>query len=213
MGYVESNLGRDEKILARVTHSKTAIIGDFVLAIIAIGIAVGIYYGVGALGDWLQSLDGAPGFLETIRIVVQGIVLAIGIFLAVGNIIGSALEIRFNQLVVTNKRLLGRKGMISKTIIDMPLTRIDNIQARNGLFGALFHYGDLEILSAGSQRVVDGNTVSNLKYDYVKNTEEFRRAVLDAIDKAKEEEREAQAEAQAEAMKRVQEKMQMENRS
>ncbi len=211
MSYVESNLGRDEKILARVTHSKAAIIGDFVLAIIVVGIAVGIYYGVGALGGWLISL-GAPDVFDVITLVIQAIVLAVGVLIGVWNILSGALQIKFNQLVVTNKRLLGRKGIIAKTVIDMPLTKLDNIQSNNGIFGGIFHYGELKIVSAGSQRIVNGNTVDDLVYPYVKNTEAFRRDVLAAIDKAKEEEREAQAEAQAEAMKRVQEKMQAENK-
>ena len=115
------------------------------------------------------------------------------------------MAVMFNQLIVTNKRLLGRSGLIAKKVTDMPLMKLDNIQVKNGFFGAIFHYGNLEIISAGSQRVVGGKTVNNLKYPYVKNTEEFRRAVLAAIDRAKEEERWAQAEAQAAALRRMQE--------
>ncbi len=206
MGYVENNLGKDERILARVTHSKAAICGSVIKAVLVIGIMFALFFAIGLLDDSLHSLGGVPSWFETFLAVIRVVVIAIGILCGIDFILGCALTIKFNQLIVTNKRLLGRSGLISKKVTDMPLMKLDNIQVKNGFFGAIFHYGNLEIISAGTQRVVGGNTVNNLKYPYIKNTEEFRRAVLAAIDKAKEEERWAQAEAQAAALKRMQEK-------
>ena len=42
MGYVESNLGKDEKILARVTHSKAALASAIVTVCICLAIALGM---------------------------------------------------------------------------------------------------------------------------------------------------------------------------
>lgn len=208
MGYVESNLGRDEKILARVTHSKTALVSAIVAVSICLAVALGLWYGVGAI---LAKIEGnTQAEEETIDLllqifsVIQIVLLIIPLLIGVALFLRAAIAIACNQLVVTNKRLVGKKGLISKNLIDILLLKLDNIRVKNSMFGALFHYGTLEVVSAGSQQIVNGRTV-NLEFPYVKNTEEFRRAVLAAIDKAKDEDREAQAEAQAVALKRARE--------
>ena len=208
MGYVESNLGRDEKILARVTHSKAALVSAIVAVSICLAVALGLWYGVGAI---LAKIEGnTQAEEETIDLllqifsVIQIVLLIIPLLIGVALFLRAAIAIACDQLVVTNKRLVGKKGLISKNLIDILLLKLDNIRVKNSMFGALFHYGTLEVVSAGSQQIVNGRTV-NLEFPYVKNTEEFRRAVLTAIDKAKDEDREAQAEAQAAALKRARE--------
>ena len=210
MGYVESNLGKDEKILARVTHSKAALVSAIVTVSICLAIALGLWYGVGAILAKIegntQAAEETIDLLIQIFSVIQIVLLIIPLLIGVALFLRAAITIACNQLVVTNKRLVGRKGSISKNLIDILLLKLDNIRVRNSMFGALFHYGTLEVVSAGSQQIVNGRTF-NLEFPYVKNTEEFRRAVLAAVDKAKEEDREAQAEAQATALKRAQEKI------
>ncbi len=208
MGYVESNLGKDEKILARITHSKAALISAIVAVGICLAVGLGLWYGVGAILARIEENDKAAE--ETIDLLVQifGVLqivfLIIPLLVGVALFLHSTIAITCNQLVVTNKRLVGRKGLISKDLIDILLLKLDNVRVKNNMFGALFHYGTLEVVSAGSQQIVNGRT-ANLEFPYVKNTEEFRKAVLAAVDKAKEEDREAQAKAQAAALKRAQE--------
>ncbi len=205
MDYLESNLGKDEKILARVTHSKAALISAIFTVCICFAIGFGLWYGIGAILTKITAYDRA---IEEVGFLLQITCLIAPLFLGTVFFLRTAVSIACNQLVVTNKRLVGRKGMISKNLIDFLLLKLDNIRVKNSFFGALFHYGTLEVVSAGSQQVVNGMSV-NLKFPYVKNTEEFRRAVLAAIDKAKEEDREAQARAQAEALKRAQEAIEL----
>ena len=208
MGYVENNLGKDEKILARVTHSKAAMVSAIVAVSICLAIGLGLWYGIGAILTKIEENDKAAektiDLLIQIFSVLQMTFLIIPILIGVALFLRTAIAISCNQLVVTNKRLVGRKGLISKNLIDILLLKLDNIRVKNSMFGALFHYGTLEVVSAGSQQIINGRTV-NLEFPYVKNTEAFRKAVLAAVDKAKEEDREAQAEAQAAALKRAQE--------
>ena len=203
MGYVESNIGRDEKILARITHSKAGLVSAFLVAAIFLALAGVAGYLTKYVTDLLNKQ--MPGDPLAVALMVIFILIAVCIgLIGVIYFICAAVEISCNQLVVTNKRLLGRSGFIAKRTMDIILLKLDTINATNGVFGALFHYGTLVVVSAGSQQIVNGRTV-NLKFPYVKNTEEFRRAVLAAIDKAKDEDREAQARAQAEALARVHE--------
>ena len=205
MGYVESNLGKDEKILARVTHSKAGLVSAFLVAVILLGITVGLIYFTQYMNDLLdKNLQGSTlSALSTGLVIIFYLITALVGLMGILYFVGAIVEISCNQLVVTNKRLLGRSGFIAKKTMDIILLKLDTINASNGIFGALFHYGTLEVVSAGSQQIVNGRTV-NMKFPYVQNTEEFRRAALAAIDRAKEEEREAQARAQAEALARIQ---------
>lgn len=204
MGYLENNLGKDERVLARVTHSKAGLISAFLGLTFCVALAVAL----GLLIKFIMGLSGAlDSTLSMVTMVITILSIIIAIVIGLCGIlccISAAVKISCDQLIVTNKRLLGRTGFIAKKTVDIILLKLDTVNASNSIFGALLHYGTLEVVSAGSQQIVNGNTV-NMKFPYIKNTEEFRRAVLAAIDKAKDEDREAQAEAQAAALKRARE--------
>lgn len=208
MGYVENNLGRGEKVLARAKHSWAAFWGallvDFIVVLI---VCLAIHFGTtwlptvlaNALGASLENSSSTKEMqtVYDILMICRGISITVVVLSAFLHLIKVIVVISRNQLVVTNKRLLGRSGFIAKQTVDIILLKLDTINCTNGFMGAIFRYGSLKVVSAGSQ-------VSNIVFPYIKNTEEFRRAVLTAIDRAKEEERQAQAEAQANAMKRMQ---------
>ena len=67
MGYVENNLGKDERVFARVTHSKAAICGSVIRAALVIGITFALFFAIGFLDDFLHSLGEAPSWFETSR--------------------------------------------------------------------------------------------------------------------------------------------------
>lgn len=217
MGYIENNLGKDEKVLACVKHTWAGLIGSVIANAIIVTIFCLLIYFVttwlpifliGLSGGSIDSVEGMKEMydLYDILMAVRGVLIGFIIAIACIKVLFTAISIRCNKLIVTNKRLFGRKGVISRSIIDIVLLKLDTINSHNGILGAIFHYGTLEVVSAGSQKVVGGQSI-NMTFPYVKNTEEFRRAVLDAIDTAKEADRQAQAEAQAAALKRAQESL------
>ena len=59
-----------------------------------------------------------------------------------------------NTLIVTDKRVLDsqQKGFFQYTLNEVERDKIQDISIHmNGLFASLFHYGDMEIQSAGAQ--------------------------------------------------------------
>ncbi len=213
MGYAEKNLGQGEEVLARVQHTWTGLIGSVFSNVIVVVCVSLFFYAVTTwippllLGLTDASLGDSMGELQKmydICMIVRNVSIAITILTACIRVICVGISIHCNELIVTNKRLFGRTGIISRNIIDIVLLKLDTINSKNGILGAIFHYGTLEVVSAGSQKVVGGRSV-NMTFPYVKNTEEFRRAVLAAIDTAREAERQAQAEAQVAALRQAQE--------
>src|SRR3954451_1242499 len=65
------------------------------------------------------------------------------------------LDWRFTHFVVTSKRVVFRTGVVSKRGVEIPLTRINNINFRQGVIERFIGTGDLEIESAGR----DGQSV------------------------------------------------------
>ena len=55
---------------------------------------------------------------------------------------------RTSHFIVTDRRVLSRRGLITHTGIDIPLSRISNVQFRNGPIDRIFGTGTLIVGSA-----------------------------------------------------------------
>jgi uncharacterized membrane protein YdbT with pleckstrin-like domain len=65
------------------------------------------------------------------------------------------LDWRFTHFVVTSKRVVFRTGVIAKRGVEIPLTRVNNINFNQSVWERMIGTGDLEIESAGR----DGQSV------------------------------------------------------
>lgn len=77
------------------------------------------------------------------------------------------------ELVLTNKRLYGKKGLINTQTLDAPLGKLDVISVSSKLTGKIFGYGSIHITTASGEFVYFG----------IKNPEVFRQAVMEEIDR------------------------------
>ena len=55
-----------------------------------------------------------------------------------------------NRLVITDRRVTRRRGIIGKTIMTIELSRIQDVRIQFGILGRIFGFGTLEIESAGT---------------------------------------------------------------
>ena len=78
------------------------------------------------------------------------------------------LAIRFiaytsNDLILTNKRVFGKSGLISTTQMQSPLNMINSVSFKNGLFGKLLGYGTVQVVTASTMYkfrfIRDGQTL------------------------------------------------------
>jgi len=60
------------------------------------------------------------------------------------------LDWRFNRLYLTNYRLVKERGIIGKRFMSIFLEQVQDISCSYGIIGSIFHFGDLEIESAGT---------------------------------------------------------------
>ena len=129
------HLQQGEQVLYRAYPSRVPLVPPLTLA------AVGALAGLVA---W--NLSGRQ----------QGWVLALG-----GVVVGVALlwalarwvELAANQYVLTDRRLLRIRGIISQSSMDSYLDKINNAEHHQSFWGRLLGYGDVEIDTAGGSEV------------------------------------------------------------
>ena len=94
------------------------------------------------------------------------------------------------KLIITNKRISGKTGLINTNELDSPLNKINGIQIKQGLFGKIFNYGTISITTA--------STVFN--FDYISGPFEFKTILNNQIEKYDEQRIEMQAKKMAQAI-------------
>lgn len=99
-----------------------------------------------------------------------------------------------SELAFTNKRIIGKLGLIKTEAMNSPLTAIQNVKVKSGLFGKIFRYGSIGITTASGTYV----------FDYIKHPDEFKNALLNQIEEYKKVEMEENAIRIAQAMKNTQ---------
>ena len=95
------------------------------------------------------------------------------------------------HLVITNKRVIGKQGVLKIQTLDIPIDKIDNVSFNAGVFGNLFKYYDVTIKSVGS----DG-----WAFHGISNAQAFKDCANDAIEQHAAQARKDQAEQIAMAM-------------
>lgn len=77
------------------------------------------------------------------------------------------------QLIITNKRIYGKVGLINTKTMDVPLNKVNTVAVTSGLGGKIFGYGKLHITCSSG----------DYNYDLVRNPEVFRVALMEQIDR------------------------------
>ena len=104
---------------------------------------------------------------------------------------GAVIRMFTTELVLTNKRIYGKVGLINTKTLDTPLNKINTISVSNGLFGKIFGYGTLHITSSSGEYLLKG----------IKSPNVFRDSVMSEIDRFDEARIKKQASEMAAAIK------------
>ncbi len=88
----------------------------------------------------------------TSREFVSGVILLFGI----GFFVYHWLYWKDEFMLITSKRVVLEKGVLSRSTREIPLNKINDVSCQQSLFGRMFHYGNIEIASAnvkGPERI------------------------------------------------------------
>ena len=84
--------------------------------------------------------------------------------------IAAAIKYFTTELAITNKRVIAKFGLISRSTIEINLQKIESIQVNQGILGRIFNYGSIVVSGAGNPQAPIPGISSPLQ---------FRRAFVD----------------------------------
>lgn len=92
------------------------------------------------------------------------IVILVGALLLVFPIITGTRDILIwanHQFIITNRRVMQITGIINKNVIDSSLEKVNDVKMSQSVFGRIFDYGDIEILTASELGVNQFKQIDN----------------------------------------------------
>ena len=87
----------------------------------------------------------------------------------------AAIRYMNTELAITNKRIIAKVGLVSRTTIELNLQKAESLQVVQSILGRTFDYGSI---------VVSGTGASKVPVPGISQPLEFRRAFLDAQEQA-----------------------------
>ncbi len=80
---------------------------------------------------------------------------------------------KFDEFVITNKRVIMKTGVISRNIFEMTSAHIESINVDQSIMGRIFGYGTVIIVGSGGTKE---------SFDNIASPGLFRRAFMDTVE-------------------------------
>jgi uncharacterized membrane protein YdbT with pleckstrin-like domain len=151
---VEDHLQAGETIVFRAHPSRIGLVPPLLLAALAAIAGALVYQHTGSVA----------------AVVVAGALVVVALLVALAGLI----RLRSNEYILTTQRMIEQYGILSKRSVDSYLSKINNVEHSQSLWGRIFGYGDVEIDTASK----DGVTL----FPRVAHPIEFKRAILAACE-------------------------------
>jgi uncharacterized membrane protein YdbT with pleckstrin-like domain len=168
MSYIDSLLGRGEQILYVARQHIFVLVANILteLALIALLVAAGLASNMAF--DTSNAVIGG--------ITASNLILVICVGISVIVLISGLMDyMRWNaeQYIVTDRRVIQVRGVLSKRVTDSSLEKINDVELRQSLLGRMLNFGTVEILTAS------GDEGANLM-DRIEAPLAFKKAMLEA---------------------------------
>lgn len=160
MAYIDSMLASGEQVIRRDHQHWFVLVADARYGILAIVVAVLLVI--------LRGVANTTGTLDTL-IGYTVLALVIGGLVYVG---WQILRWMNEEYVVSTRRVLQAEGVINKRVLDSSLEKINDAVYSQSMFGRIFGFGDLDILTASE------SGISRIRM--LRQADDFKRAMLDA---------------------------------
>lgn len=183
--YVDNNLRKDEHVVVRAKISWLTLVMPVIWFVLVWVVYVMLVNKLGGV-DKSGSANG-----EQMKSEAKTILLVVALLFSFIPLIKQLLINVTTHLAITNKRIVGKVGVLKVDAIDFPINKIDNVSYQGSFFGNIFKYYTVKVQSTSAKP---------REIKAIANAAEFKNAVTDAIDTYAEEARKAQAAEIAAAM-------------
>lgn len=152
MGYPESALAEGEHVvLHRHPHWKRLLGPVFALLVTT------------ALASFAAAVVSRTDWDIRTRQIVIGVIGATWLLLVLSATLRPFLNWRTTHFVITDRRVMYRHGLLTRSGIDIPLARINSVEFRHGLFDRLVRSGTL-IIESASQDPLEFDDVPQVEH-------------------------------------------------
>jgi hypothetical protein len=158
MAYLNNVLASGEQPLKREHQHWFVVVADARYAIFAWVAAFVLWFVSGSLAPEVRSILG-----WVIVVLVVGGLAYLG---------WQILRWQNEEFIVTTRRVLQTEGGINKRVVDSSLEKINDAVLTQSLFGRMFGFGDLDILTASE------SGISRLRM--LRQADDFKRAMLES---------------------------------
>ena len=159
MSYADSLLAKDEKILYRARQHWLAPLSDARNALLLVLVGVVLALIERQVLNW--PIRSIFGIVDLVLVLIGLVWIGIVYF-----------TWRAQEYVITNRRVLKVEGLLDKKSGDSSLDKINDAVLKQGILARIFHYGDLDILTA-NEEAID-------RYQMLANVVDFKKAMLNA---------------------------------
>jgi hypothetical protein len=163
MSYADGLLSTGERILYRNKQHPFVFIWGARYTILALVFAFLLLVLSSGMGT-----DGASGTLKTILSIVTVVLFFGGLAVAAW----TALRYFNQEYVLTNRRVIQVEGVFNRNATDSSLEKINDAVLSQSVFGRMFDFGDLTVLTASESGIE--------KMKMIKSPVEYKKRMLDA---------------------------------
>ena len=164
MAYPRDLLAPDENIVIDAHPHWKALVGAVASSVLALVLG-------GLAWWWMASVDWDSGTETWIGAAVAVVLIVFVIWLAITPYVRWATT----HFVVTDRRVIFRTGVVTKSGIDIPLARINSVQFRHGLIDQMFKTGTL---------VIDSASDDPLEFDDIPSVEKVHARLYELLNDA-----------------------------
>jgi membrane protein YdbS with pleckstrin-like domain len=144
MSYADSLLASGEQIVRREHQHWFVFVWAAKYAVLAVII--------GIVALLLSTRLDTGGTVGTLRNVI-GLVVLLAVVAGLVQFTWTALRYRNEEYVITSRRVMHTEGVLNKKSTDSSLEKINDAVLTQSLFGRIFGFGDLEVLTASEEGI------------------------------------------------------------
>ncbi len=131
--YADSVLAEGETVVYRAAISRWKYFLSYLIGVVL------IVLGLVALFFTIMGTDPMIRFAGAIPLVIGLIV----IFTAI-------IRRRTTELVLTDRRIIAKRGFVSRETVEMNLSKVESLHVSQGLMGRMLDYGDVSVVGTGA---------------------------------------------------------------
>jgi membrane protein YdbS with pleckstrin-like domain len=158
--YADSLLASGERVVRRAHQHWFVFVANARFAVFALIAAVVLT----ALRVWLNGTG-------VIWDILGWVTLAVFVF-GILSFLWSILRFRNEEYLITNRRLIHAEGVVNKKTTDSSLEKINDAILTESMFGRMFGFGDLDVLTASEEGIE--------RLRMLRDAKDFKKAMIEA---------------------------------